>query len=666
MIPLEKILEISSARATSVAIVTEDESISWLDFSRQVRSLVDSLSDIHDAADIDTICYISPNRIELLYLAAAAATLKIPFIGLDYSLDSDHLVELQAAASCSLLITSSLFCSEAGIDLNMLSSGTIMIDLDNRIPTAITYDSLLTNEHSEKKTLSSNRAFKAISFTSGTSGTPKAVLRFQSFDTRRFSYFTTRYGFSAQDRHLLAIPLYHAAGNGWARLFLQLGSTLVLAPHDNPAALAKLIRSEWITTSAMTPPLLMQLLDYAKSNNLSLLPNSLRFLLVGGKNFPAHAKQYALKAMGPVIYEYYGTTETGVNTIAEPNDLLENPETVGKPYDGNKVKVIGPDDIEVPVGTVGRIAISSYMNMDNYQNAKSNKVLIDGKRYLATPETGYFDSDGFLYLMNRTDGVSTLNLFDIENQINKLPCIDDVALLTVPDTKADVICALVVKSESSANVELIQSKVQSLLKSYNAVAAEIGILNKIPYSPSGKVRAPDLLMRLKKTAESSEAAIRFTASKNFVTFLIGVLCLIGTTISWGAMFPIAKNALQSIDAVHISLVRYGLASIILMIMLAISEGYSALKPGKDLIKLWFFGSLGFAGFSILAFAGLAHTKAQHGAIIMALMPLISVVMIWILQSSKPRPFTIGTIVLALTGVVLVVTQGDLTDRKSVV
>ncbi|OCH38086.1 hypothetical protein A6E02_18120 [Aliivibrio fischeri] len=142
-------------------------------------------------------------------------------------------------------------------------------------------------------------------------------------------------------------------------------------------------------------------------------------------------------------------------------------------------------------------------------------------------------------------------------------------------------------------------------------------------------------------------------------FVIAILCLLGTAISWGAMFPITKNALITMDAVHISLIRYGTASLVFVAMLAAKEGLSSLLPGRDFLKLWMFGSFGFAGFSILAFAGLAYTKPQHGAIIMALMPLISAVMMWTLKKVRPSNFTIVSIVLALFGVVLVITKGDI-------
>lgn len=665
MIPLPKIREIAAARGHRQAIVTEDLILNWTEFGDKVARLVNTLHQVGDLSDVGSMCYISPNRLELVLMAAASATLKIPFVGLDYSQSTENLLHMAKAAECGLLVVSSSYCVEEGIDLQRLSEYAPVIDLDNTFQKAVSYQQLHGPDDESSGSVG-ERPFKAISFTSGTSGAPKAVLRNKSFDGRRFAYFTARYGFNAEDRHLLAMPMYHAAGSGWARLFLQLGATLVIAPPHNTQKMARMIRSEWITTSAMTPPLLGAIVNHGRYNNIEISPNHLRFVLVGGKHFPVQVKLAALQMLGPVIHEYYGTTETGVNTIAEPYDIMANPSSVGRPYDGNDIKVVDHANNPLPPGNIGRIAIASYMNMDGYKNSDSDKILIDGQRYLITAETGHLDEEGCLYLMNRSQGGSSLNLYDMENEINRLPEVMDVALVPSQSHASEVNCGLVLTERGKERAGDVLVKVKDILKGHKVKADQIGLLESIPYSPSGKVRAPQLLklieeaQDLKTSYRTGKEALEKPKEENkLVKFLVGITCLIGTAVAWGAMFPITKNALQTMDAVHITLVRYGLASIVFLIMLCAKEGWRSLWPGKQFPKLWLFGSFGFAGFSILAFAGLAHTKAQHGAIIMALMPLISVIMIWLLHGQRPKFFTIGCILSALLGVVLVVTQGQL-------
>lgn len=133
--------------------------------------------------------------------------------------------------------------------------------------------------------------------------------------------------------------------------------------------------------------------------------------------------------------------------------------------------------------------------------------------------------------------------------------------------------------------------------------------------------------------------------------------LIFTTVAWGAMFAVAKSALGSIDAFWLSTWRYGPASLAMLAMLWAFEGRAALLPGRDAIRLWFFGSLGFAGFSILGYLGLAQSKPEHAAIIVCLMPLLSSLLSWLAHRRRPSASTIVATLVALTGVVLVITKG---------
>lgn len=137
----------------------------------------------------------------------------------------------------------------------------------------------------------------------------------------------------------------------------------------------------------------------------------------------------------------------------------------------------------------------------------------------------------------------------------------------------------------------------------------------------------------------------------------GIAMLVFTALAWGAMFTIAKRALETIDAFHVTALRYVPAAAVMLAILASVEGLQALRPGPALLRLWLLGTLGFGGFSILGFLGIAGSTPEHAAIIVALMPLVSALMLWLLRGMKPSPTTLVTTAVALVGVVLVVTRG---------
>ena len=103
--------------------------------------------------------------------------------------------------------------------------------------------------------------------------------------------------------------------------------------------------------------------------------------------------------------------------------------------------------------------------------------------------------------------------------------------------------------------------------------------------------------------------------------LFAVLLLLIATVSWGAMFPVAKPALAVIDPYYLTLIRYAPAGLVFLLILALVEGRRALSLEGRLPLLFGLATLGFAGFNLLAFTGLAHSRPEHAAVIMATMPM---------------------------------------------
>lgn len=663
MIPLERIKEIRSSREKCHAIIDKDARVTWAEYEHIVTILVANIINELDVTKVQTVCYLSPNRQELIYLASAFSTLKIPFIGIDYTQHNENILNMLEICECSILIISSLFCLESNIKLPSLSSGRKLVDLDCLFSGALNYNDLIVDYDNKIESRNFSRPYNGISFTSGTSGTPKAAIRSKSFDLRRFSYFTLKYGFNSLDRHLLIMPLYHAAGNGWARLFMSLGATIIIADQTNLEDAASVILHEQITTSAMSPTILKGIVKNYKK--IDIRDNYLKFILVGGKHFTSESKIDAINTLGTVIYEYYGTTETGVNTIAEPCDLLRNPESVGRGYDGNEIIILDKNNNVLDATNKGRVAISSYMNMNDYKNAEKQSIFYNEKEFLITPETGYLDESGYLFLSNRTQGATNKDLYKVQNLIEKINGVVDCAIISDNNKPSSFICAYECDENFYNEINKIEHDILVILKKNKINTSIVKCVRTIPYSPSGKVIANELIKFVyevgSETKHKKPLELSNNPNRSVPNFILGVLLLILTAVSWGAMFPITKNALKYTDAVTITLIRYGVAALIFIGILVIREGARSLIPDKNFWKLWFFGTLGFAGFSILAFAGLSMTKAEHGAIIMALMPLLTAIMIWVLKKQKPRKITFISIIFAFTGVFLVITKGSLSS-----
>jgi drug/metabolite transporter (DMT)-like permease len=138
----------------------------------------------------------------------------------------------------------------------------------------------------------------------------------------------------------------------------------------------------------------------------------------------------------------------------------------------------------------------------------------------------------------------------------------------------------------------------------------------------------------------------------------GAVLGVTTGVIWGVMFVIGKSALDRVDAFHLTTIRYGVGGLALLGILAAVEGRSALRLEGRGRRLWLLGSLGFAGFNLLAFTGLDHARPESAALIVAFAPLVTALVLWVRTRVAPSRSVLATFVVALVGVFLVVTHGD--------
>src|SRR5512134_11127 len=141
-------------------------------------------------------------------------------------------------------------------------------------------------------------------------------------------------------------------------------------------------------------------------------------------------------------------------------------------------------------------------------------------------------------------------------------------------------------------------------------------------------------------------------------FATGVAFAFLAVVSWGAQFPIAKSAFAAVDPYHVSAIRYGVATLLLVPVVAAAEGAAALRYYGRAWPASVLGVIGMTCSTILVFAGLDITRPEHAAIIVSLQPSMTAIADWWLRGRRPANFTIGCIVAAFAGVVLVVTGGN--------
>ena len=138
----------------------------------------------------------------------------------------------------------------------------------------------------------------------------------------------------------------------------------------------------------------------------------------------------------------------------------------------------------------------------------------------------------------------------------------------------------------------------------------------------------------------------------------GVALLAVTVLVWGATFPIGKDAVTRLDPYWLGALRYVVVAPLFALVLWAVEGRQALAYERKLGLAALVGCVGFAGFNLFTFSGMQHTTAAHAAIIMALQAPLTALVHWAWRGVRPARFTRVCMTLALLGVFLVITRGD--------
>ncbi|TDC94944.1 AMP-binding protein [Actinomadura sp. 7K507] len=281
-------------------------------------------------------------------------------------------------------------------------------------------------------------------YTSGTTGRPKGVRRPLMdippelvLDLMRQTLMS-HLGLEPGDEVHLAIgPLYHSAPCVHALMSLNLGHALVVAEHFQPEETLELIQRHGVTNSFMVPTMFHRMLALPDDVRARYDLSSLRQVYHSAAPIPVETKQRTMDWWGPVLYEYYGSTESGPVVVATPEQWLARPGTVGCAVDGVQIKILDPDGAELPPGETGLIYASGQPGFEYHDDPEKTASAMRGDFY--TPgDLGHLDEDGWLYMSDRrTDLIISggVNIYpaEIENALLQHPAVGDVAVIGVPD-----------------------------------------------------------------------------------------------------------------------------------------------------------------------------------------------------------------------------------------
>ncbi|CAL76399.1 Putative acyl-CoA ligase [Bradyrhizobium sp. ORS 278] len=334
-------------------------------------------------------------------------------------------------------------------------------------------------------------------YTSGTTGHPKGVRRSAPTVEQAASAERMRaliYGLKPGSRALLPGPLYHSAPNAFGLRAGRLGGALVLMPRFEPEEFLSVIQSERIDTIFMVPTMFIRLMKLPEEVRRRFVVSSLRHVIHAAAPCPADVKRAMIEWWGPVIYEFYGSTESGAVTFATSEDALRKPGTVGKVSPGAELRFLGDDGRILPQGEIGEIYSRIAGNPDfTYHNKPEKRAEIDRDGFITSGDVGYMDAEGYVFLCDRKRDMvisGGVNIYpaEIEAVLHAVPGVHDCAVFGVPDAEFGEALMAVVEPQPGVVLDTgeIKLRLKASLADYK-VPRQIEIQAKLPREDSGKI-----------------------------------------------------------------------------------------------------------------------------------------------------------------------------------
>ncbi len=341
-------------------------------------------------------------------------------------------------------------------------------------------------------------------YSSGTTGFPKGVkppLPNRTIDApgdpivAMASHF---YGIRATDVYLSPAPVYHAAPLRWCGMVQVLGGTVVLAKKFDAEATLRYIEQYRVTVAQLVPTMFVRLLKLDEATRRRYDLSTLRVLMHSAAPCPIDVKRAMIEWLGPILYEFYGSTEAHGLTFIDSEQWLTHPGSVGQSVLG-VLHICDDDGNELPAGAVGTVYFERDHLPFEYHNDpdKTATACHPGHRFWTTVgDLGYLDPDGFLYLTDRKSFMiisGGVNIYpqEVENALALHPAVLDVAVIGVPHPEmGEEVKALVqlppgVTGTDSLAGDLIDY-VRERIAHYKAPRS-VDFVDDLPRTPTGKL-----------------------------------------------------------------------------------------------------------------------------------------------------------------------------------
>ncbi len=443
---------------------------------------------------LDRVAYLLENCIAVFEIGAACQRLGAFAVPINYHATAEETRYVLEDSGARALVTSEALAGVAerasdGIDA--LRGRVLVVGRAGPASYDDAIDAALPFAEGERP------APGVVVYTSGTTGNPKGVMRPPAAPVRAAAYLALLRDvckLGTRPVHLVTGPLYHSAPGFFARGALGLGGRAIVPRRFDPEALLAAVERYRVTHLHLVPTMMHRLLALPAQIRSRYDLSSLVAVQHAAAPCPTETKRAMIDWWGPVIDEYYGSTEAGICTYITAPEALERPGSVGRAIAGVELAILDADGDALAAGEIGEVCVATDATRAfDYHGAPDKRRAAARGELFATGDVGYRDEAGYLYLVDRrVDMVISggVNIYpaEIEAALVVHPAVHDCAVFGVPDDEWGERVHAVVQLEpgASATPAELAAFLEGRLARFK-VPRSFELVTSLPREPSGKI-----------------------------------------------------------------------------------------------------------------------------------------------------------------------------------
>lgn len=456
-----------------------------------------------DVGPGDVVALLLPNAVGVFEAAWACQRSGLRYTAISDRLTAAEIAYILADSGAKLLLTAQRYDAVVGAALAESASPIPAYGIDGAGEAIVDLRPLIAAQPTTPTGPESEGV--DLLYSSGTTGRPKGVAaRLDNLPLGTASgtgpFLQATWDFNEHSIYLSPAPLYHAAPMRTSMTVQRFGGTVVVMPKFDAAEALRLIEQHRVTHTQMVPTMFVRLLNLPEEERTERDLSTLQAVIHAAAPCPPAVKRAMIDWVGPIVDEFYSSTEAILMTLIRSEEALRKPGSVGRAILGTP-HILDEGGNELPAGTPGVIWSEGGLDFEYLNSPEKTAGTRNTNGWRTVGDIGYLDDEGYLFLSDRREDlilVGGVNVYpqEAENLLLEHPLVLDAGVFGAahPEYGQEVRAVVQLKPGAEPSPELAEELIAFTRERLAKVKCPrvLEFTETLPRTPTGKLLRREL------------------------------------------------------------------------------------------------------------------------------------------------------------------------------